>query len=270
MNWINIFNRALFVWCFGMLVFGTACCALAQVQADFVEVIKAGNDSYEKQDYVKAKESYESVLVTGFDNPHLRYNLGNAYYRLGEYGKSIANYRRAFAEIPRDPDLSANLSLARKKAIDKLDYSEDSWFSVFANVLLLGTKVSDRELRVGFLMSYACFWIIGVICYFKRTALLATSLALSLFVTVVCAVGTFASRQGIDGLRRFSIESAQAGVIVTKEAKVYSGNSDSFQVVFVLHDGAEVDVAEQRGEWLEIVLPAERSGWVKRQQIELL
>ena len=44
------------------------------------------------------------------------YNLGNSYQRLGKYGYAILAYERARLLTPRDPDLSANLALARKAA----------------------------------------------------------------------------------------------------------------------------------------------------------
>ena len=44
------------------------------------------------------------------------YDLGNAYYRLGNFGKAILNYERALALEPRHPEAQANLRLASDEA----------------------------------------------------------------------------------------------------------------------------------------------------------
>ena len=52
--------------------------------------------------------SWESGLESG----ELHYNLGNAWFRLGELGPAILHYERARRSMPRDDDLAANLALA--------------------------------------------------------------------------------------------------------------------------------------------------------------
>src|SRR3954447_22067272 len=54
----------------------------------------------------------ESLLADGFRNGAVYYNLGNAYFRSKEYGRSIAAYRKAKPYRPRDPYLEANLRQA--------------------------------------------------------------------------------------------------------------------------------------------------------------
>ncbi len=54
----------------------------------------------------------------------LFYNLGNAYYKQGDHGRAILNYRRAQQLAPRDPDIEANLALARAQAVDQFEAVE--------------------------------------------------------------------------------------------------------------------------------------------------
>jgi hypothetical protein len=51
------------------------------------------------------------------------FNLGNAYLRLGDLGKSILFYERARLFIPKDADLNLILSYAQDRTLDVIDES---------------------------------------------------------------------------------------------------------------------------------------------------
>ena len=61
----------------------------------------------------------ESMLADGFCNGAVYYNLGNAYFRAGNFGRAILNYRKAKLYRPRDPLLEANLQQALLSAPGK-------------------------------------------------------------------------------------------------------------------------------------------------------
>src|SRR3984957_14233577 len=62
--------------------------------------------------YHESADLLESLRANGFRNGAVYYNLGNAYFRAGEYGRAIAAYRKAKPYRPRDPNLDANLRQA--------------------------------------------------------------------------------------------------------------------------------------------------------------
>ena len=66
--------------------------------------VKQANDLYSKGNYSDAAKLYEKVLATEGVAPELYYNLGNAYYKLSETGKSILNYERAIRLAPTFED----------------------------------------------------------------------------------------------------------------------------------------------------------------------
>ena len=59
-------------------------------------------------DLYGAVENYEAYLKTNPDNAGARSNLGAAYVRLGRLPEGIAEYRKALALDPAQPDLSAS------------------------------------------------------------------------------------------------------------------------------------------------------------------
>ena len=76
-------------------------------------LIATGNARYQETDFSGALDAYETVLQAGFESADLHYNLGNAYFKTGSLGFSILSYERALKLDPGDPDIRANLDLAR-------------------------------------------------------------------------------------------------------------------------------------------------------------
>ncbi len=82
------------------------------VGADLAEA----NRRFESGDFYGAAKIYQDLAGSGEASTALLYNLGNSQYRMGEHGPAILSYERAKLLSPRDPDLRANLALARKSA----------------------------------------------------------------------------------------------------------------------------------------------------------
>ena len=89
---------------------------LAAQEAFFDE----GNRRYREGDYAGAVELYGRILESGVESGELHYNLGNAWFRLGELGPAILHYERARRIMPRDDDLGTNLELARSLTVDQV------------------------------------------------------------------------------------------------------------------------------------------------------
>src|SRR5438046_9550199 len=90
------------------------------------------NQAYTEARFQEAAEGYESLIQSGQWNATLFYDLGNAYYRLGNFGKAILNYERAVALDPHHPEADANLRLARDEA-RALELRKD-WIEHYASM----------------------------------------------------------------------------------------------------------------------------------------
>jgi tetratricopeptide (TPR) repeat protein len=94
------------------VVTGFATVVLAAEEGAFAK----GNQAYAEGRFGEAAAHYESLVNSGQWNANLFYDLGNAYFRLGDFGQAILNYERALALEPRHPEAEANLQLARDEA----------------------------------------------------------------------------------------------------------------------------------------------------------
>jgi tetratricopeptide (TPR) repeat protein len=103
--------------------------------------VSAANALYESGHAAEAIQMYEQLVAQGVEDSGLFYNLGNAYYRQNDLGRALLNYELAARLAPRDPDIEANLALARTQAgisepaaaddpIHALAGVVDSWFSL--------------------------------------------------------------------------------------------------------------------------------------------
>jgi len=85
------------------------------------ELFELGNAAYEDNRFAEAIEAYQTVARYGIRDPRLEYNLGNAYFRMGDLGRAILHYERARMLSPTDRDVRANLELARSRRFDRVE-----------------------------------------------------------------------------------------------------------------------------------------------------
>src|SRR5215210_1398695 len=82
-------------------------------RADQDPLFAQANQQYSEGHFQEAIKSYDGLVASGQWSANLFYNLGNAWFRLGDFGHAILNYERALALDPHHPETMANLRLAR-------------------------------------------------------------------------------------------------------------------------------------------------------------
>src|SRR5262245_52421200 len=65
--------------------------------------VKANQD-YSEGRFQEATDGYQKLIKSGLWGANLFYNLGNAWFRLGDFGEAILNYERAVALDPHHPE----------------------------------------------------------------------------------------------------------------------------------------------------------------------
>lgn len=91
-------------------------CFFLGANALFATAFDDANQQFKAGDFAGAAAAYEKILTAEGPRAAVYYNLGNSYQSLKQYGPAILAYERARLLTPRDPDLLANLALARKAA----------------------------------------------------------------------------------------------------------------------------------------------------------
>ncbi len=73
------------------------------------------NGAFAAGKFAESTAGYQAVVANGYSAPVL-YDLGNSYFREGNYPQAILAYKRALWLAPSDEDIKANLETAQKQA----------------------------------------------------------------------------------------------------------------------------------------------------------
>jgi tetratricopeptide (TPR) repeat protein len=224
-------------------------------QAEDLKVAFAqANKLYEESQFTEAVAAYQKLVDLGHVSAALYFNLGNAYFKSGQAGRAIAAYRRAEELTPRDPDLQANLQFVRRLANGGTPPKSVFWRRWLASLTL--NEWAWLSAGIGWvwflLLTVRQLWI-------KLRKRLAR-------YTMVAGVG-FAAVLACTALVFTDKTRTASGVVIVPEAVVRYGPLTESPQFYQLRDGAEVRVLDQDREWVQVIDPATRKGWLLREQV---
>lgn len=225
----------------------------AEVAGGIEAQFDAANKFYAQNNFAAAGQTYQQILDTGITSAALQFNLGNACFKSSQMGRAIAAYREAQQLAPRDPDIRANLQFARNQVrgprhlpgkIESglLILSRSEWL-VLTTILVwltLGLLIA-RQLRPAWtphLRSWT--WLTGA----AATAVLLATIS----------------------AHRFADPKREA-IVIVPDATVRLGPFDESPSAFTAHDGAELAVLDQKGDWLQVSDRGRNLGWIKREAV---
>ena len=225
--------------------------SFASAQSD--AAFSRANDEYAKGQFKDAIRDYESLVQAKQWSAPLFYDLGNAYFRTGDLGRSILNYERALALDPQHPESAANLALAREEA-RALELQQSSFDALLK-------RITTNQFT---LVAAVAFWIavigLGVIFLIRRRS--AVSVLVTL-IAVVFTLGSIAASYRAESTRR-----TLAIVIAPEVVQARLATADNANSVLQLPPGSEVQVLSQRGDWVYALLPNDLRGWIPSASIE--
>jgi tetratricopeptide (TPR) repeat protein len=219
------------------------------------EAFTQANKFYEEGKYTQAAAAYEKIMRAGTVSPALYFNLGNACLKAGEVGRAISAYRQAEALTPRDPDIRANLQLARNQAGDNNPALPGSRWTRWIGRLTLDewTLAASTAVALFFLVLTAReIW----------PALKKSGAALTAMLGFACLC--LAACLGVAVEQRLIEKSL---VVIVSEAVARRGPLPESQSVFTVHDGAELLVLGSNGDWLQVSDAAKHIGWLAQNEV---
>ena len=231
---------------------------------DTAKIFQEANELYKSNQFSTAIEKYESIETQGFRSPELYYNLGNAYFKINKLGKAILNYERALihSNAKNRDDIIYNLELARKKLPDDIESLPQFFLKRWKNNLnQLATSKSWSIVALLF------FWlgIGGLVVWLKGKNRLQkkigfiSGLATLMFSTLIFLMA-------IDGANEE--RNGSSAVIMSSEVNLRSAPDEVSNSIFLLHEGASVELLDQIGEWYKVKLPNGEQGWLPMKVLE--
>lgn len=233
----------------------------------------AGIEAYAEGDYAVAVEAFEDIVDLGYATAEVYYNLGDAYFKLGqtsasrpfaegELGRSILNFSRALKLNPAMQDAEYNLDLARDYTNDTEPLPESfikrMWHSLRDNMTSNGWAILSVIMLALTLMLVLVYLLASRIALRKTAFFVAIATALILFLSTALALSQ----------RSAQLSDERAVVICNDTAPVHASPNSASKVVRQPSQGVIVDIVRSSDEWSEIAFADGEKGWIRNDSIE--
>jgi len=239
-------------------VFIFPCHAAASSQRSDDELFFRANQAFREAHYAEAAKDYESLIASGYGGGHLYYNLANACLKSNRLGVAVLNYERAKLLIPRDADLTFNLSYAQDRRTDAVQPPAQAISSVF---FWLGS-FNLPELFWAFAALNAALFAVLILRLFAKSDWSYYLLVTLLFLWLASGVSF--------GLKLYETYSDDRCVVISKQADVLAGPQVGDTLLFRLHEGTVVHGERSDSGWRLISLQDGKRGWIKSQDVGVI
>ncbi|MGZ4963732.1 MAG: BatD family protein [Limisphaerales bacterium] len=224
---------------------------------DLESMFTQANRLYEQGKFTEAAAAYDNLIQVGVVSPALYFNAGNAWFKAGQVGHAIVDYRKAEQLAPRDPDIRANLQFARNHVANYIPALPGNRWTRWMN------HISVNEWTVAASVSLGLFFIVMAtqqVWPTTRKTLKGPAIALGLLTAclALCFYFDYGNAQ------------TKSGVITTSEAVVRRGPFDESQSAFTVRDGAELLVVDSKDNWLQVADAAHHTGWIRTNQLAVV
>lgn len=237
-------------------------------QASGIDYIAQGNKAFEQKQFKKATQMYERALRDG-ESSLLRYNLGNAYYRLGDRAHAVLNYERALKLDPGNDDARFNLKFVNEKS----KINETSGTNYFTT--LISGWVGHLSSNTWAMISLAMFVLMlaAIACY-----RIATGVALQktgFFGAIVLGIIALLAMASAIYMYRHTTK-AHYAIVMTDKAPANKSPRDGEKEEFKLPSGTKVEIIDSISNdksanaamWYMIETTSNKTGWMKKADLE--
>jgi len=223
--------------------------------------VAEANRAYFTGHYENAVTIYEKVTQAGLASPVLYYNLGNAYFKLGNMPLAILYYEKAHKLSPADVDIVHNIRLANTRIVDKIEPVPTlfyiRWWNSARNIL---SPDNFAKISLGL---FTIFWLL-LACYFlaRRRGLRVTAFYFALLFLIASAFGMILASES-----HHKALNPDEAIVMEASAGVKSSPDDKSVDLFVVHEGTKVTVMDRIGNWKEVRIANGNSGWIQTKAI---
>lgn len=229
----------------------------AEAEAIFGE----GLSAYARGEFDEAEKSYLKLLERGYGGSDVLYNLGTTHLAQSELGEATLYLERAWREGARDPDLEANLTLARTRQLDDV-------VGAAAHSPLSARLTEAVPLRPVALV-FASLWAaaFGVLILRRLLPSLRRPAVTGLATVLLIAAVPAGALVAVHAWRHANVREA---VVLAPTLVVRELPDVSSKVSFEVHAGLKVRLMDAAGPFARIRLPNGVEGWADQQSLAAL
>lgn len=237
-----------------------------------------GIKAYADKDYAAAVDSFERVVLLGYADAELYYNLANAYFKLGqnrlsasgrtfadgELGRAVLNYRRALRLDPSMEDARYNLDIA-------VDHTNDTEAIPESFIVGLWHAIANRATTNGWTIFSVVDLVVllaALLCYLLSQSIVLRKLT---FVISIVALLLFIFSTAFALSQRAKLQDrGQAVVVCNDTTPVHASPDSASKVIRQPSQGVTVELLRAHGEWTEILFSDGEKGWIRSNVIEIV
>jgi tetratricopeptide (TPR) repeat protein len=229
---------------------------------NFPALFKQGNDAYAKARYQQAIGLYEQMLNGGCHSEEVYFNLGNAYFKLGDIPSALLNYEKAHKLVPGDEDINFNIYFANSKTSDKVEPAPEFFATRWWHNIILHYPMHTLSiLSILLLVAGSGLMILYLFANIVQLKKAAFYLGLVVIFSGVLTV-FIANRQ------QHYFNDYQQAIIFSGSVNVRSAPLEQAVTLFVLHEGTKVNILDNSNGWLKIQLANGTEGWIHQADIK--
>lgn len=229
-----------------------AASGFAQTDPQFAKATQ----EYSQGHFKEAIGGFETLVRSEQWSANLFYDLGNAYFRTGDFGRAILNYERALALERHHPEAAANLQIARDEA--RALEMQQTWLERY----LQFASVDQYSITAAGAFWVGAFCIVALIFARRRSARLIAFSILSFSVCALAILATYEIDRGSKG--------RALAIITGDNVQARLATADTANSVLALTPGSEIKILSTRGDWIYAALPNNLRGWIPSKSTELV
>lgn len=226
------------------------------------DLLQKANELYTKEQFKQSIDVYNQILMTNMESPEVYFNLGNAYYKTGQYTQAILNYERAKLLAPDDEDINFNLQVANQKVVDSIQELPGIFVVRWWNSLV-NSQTTDGWAILS-ILSFVVFLTMLGFYFFAKTSEVKRITFWSGCFLIVFTIFSWSSA----AKQKSRLVNHSEAIVMQPTVTVKSSPSETGTNLFVVHEGLKVKITDKLGDWVEIKLADGNKGWLLLESIE--
>lgn len=226
------------------------------------DLFREANGAYNKGEYDRAIQYYDSIRSLGVHSVELYYNLGNAHYKRNAVAPSILNYEKALLLDPHNEQVLNNLAFANNMTLDRFTPLPESDLKKHINSLLSFTSVQGWSLG-----TVVFFWLAALLLFLYLNTRISihkrlyfTAFLLALVVSILTLI--FAIQQ------RNVQRNTRPAIVFAPTESFRSEPNLRAEVLLTIHEGTKVLIQEYVEDWVKIKLANGSVGWIPKTSLQ--
>lgn len=261
--------KPVYVYIIAIILFPLS--AMAQSQT----LVQKADSAYNKDNFTEALNLYMDAARTEGTSTDLFYNIGNAYYRLGNIGKAVVYYERALLLDPNNQNAKDNLDFLSTKIVDVKTGGEQNILIEAINTLI-GSNSSDTWATI----AIVCFilFVGAVMMYiFSPVVILRKIGFFGGFVLLVVVIFT-----NIFAFKMRNIAERHDSAVITVPSVTLSTSpripKDKSEEAFILNEGTKIHILDSvmntidsiPDKWYDVKIDDAHRAWINSKNIEII